>query len=271
MRLVTSRQNSRVKLALQLRAKKKRDLHGLFLIEGERELERAVEAGLRFESVFVDKSQALEPTRSELLAHIVSESNPELVYVDESIMQLVSYRGSSSGIVAIAHKFSVDLEGLSVSENCLVLIAAGLEKPGNLGSILRSADASGTDAVIVCDQITDVFNPNVVRSSLGTVFSVPVALAERDEALSWSGNHGLSLVASTPSAKRVYSDIDYTKSTAIVVGSESKGLDDVWFERADEIIHLPQLGRSDSLNAAMTATVMLFEARRQRDTGLAVN
>ncbi|MCY3885292.1 MAG: RNA methyltransferase [Gammaproteobacteria bacterium] len=258
-------------MALQLRAKKKRDEHGLFLIEGERELERAIEAGLQFEFVLADKSQVQDSFRTELLGHIVSVSDSELVYVDKSILRMVCYRGTSSKLVGIAHKFPLELSRLKVTENYLVLIAVGLEKPGNLGSVLRSADASGIDAVIVCDQVTDVFNPNVVRSSLGTVFSVPVALAEREEALSWSGKHGLCLVASTPFGKKIYSDIDYTKATAIVVGSESKGLDDVWFESADEVVHLPQLGQSDSLNAAMTATVMLFEARRQRDLGCGRN
>lgn len=271
MRLLTSRQNPRVKLALQLRTKKKRDARGLFLIEGEHELERAVEAGLCFEFVLIGNNQSREPSSLELIERIVSEMGPELVYVDESIMRLVCYRATSSSMVAIAQQFPLALNRISLSKNGLALIAVGLEKPGNLGSILRSADATGTDAVVVCDQVTDVFNPNVVRSSLGTLFSVPVAVAQRDEVIFWAEQNGIRLIASSPHAPKSYYRIDFTVPSAIVVGSESKGLENDWFSNANEVVNLPQLGKADSLNAAMTATVMLFEARRQRDAAICNN
>lgn len=262
---VTSRHNPRVKLAVQLRAKRKRDTLGLFLIEGERELERAIEAKLHLNFVLVDGNYVESQVYSDLLGRTENCGRPELIVVDESIMRLVCYRGATSRIVAVAPKFSLDLGRISVSVGCLVLIAVGLEKPGNLGSILRSADATGADTVIVCDQVTDVFNPNVVRSSLGTLFSVPVAQANRDQTVEWCRLHGVNLVAATPQATKSYTSVDYSKPVALVIGSEAEGLDDEWFENAEEVVCLPQLGRSDSINAAMAATVMLFEARRQRD------
>ena len=264
---VTSRHNPRVKLAIQLRAKRKRDTHSLFLIEGERELERAVEASLPLDFVLVDEKFVESPPDSDFLARIETSGEPELIVVDESILRLVCYRGATSRIVAVAPKFCLDLSRISVAEDFLALIAVGLEKPGNLGTILRSADATGADAVIVCDQVTDVFNPNVVRSSLGTLFSVTVAQANKVETLKWSQKNGLGMIASTPQSSKQYTDVDYTGSSAIVIGSESQGLDNEWFEQANEVVHLPQLGKSDSVNAAMAATVMLFEARRQRDKG----
>lgn len=265
MRRVSSRQNPRVKLATQLRFKRKRDAEGLFLIEGEREIERAVEAELPFEFVLVDKKFAEGREHSEILTRMKSSGKTEIALADENIMDLVCYRGSDSRMVAVAPKFSLDLNRISATENLLVLIAVGLEKPGNLGTILRSADATGASAVIVCDQVTDVFNPNVVRSSLGTLFSVPIAQATTDSIVKWSQQHAVSLIVTTPQASKSYASVDFTKSSALVIGSESKGLDSEWFEKADEVVHLPQLGRADSLNAAMAATVMLFEARRQRD------
>lgn len=265
MRRVTSRQNPRVKLATQLRFKRKRDAHSLFLIEGEREIERAVEAELPFEFVLVDKTLAEDRVHSELLARLESSGKTEIVLADENILDLVCYRGADSRMVAVAPKFSLDLNRIPTKENFLVLIAVGLEKPGNLGTILRSADATGADAVIVCDQVTDVFNPNVVRSSLGTLFSVPVAQASTEQTVEWSLQHELRLIASSPQSSKSYTAIDYTKPSAIVVGSESKGLDEEWVEKSNEVVYLPQMGRADSVNAAMAATVMLFEARRQRD------
>ncbi len=267
LRHVTSRQNPRVKLATQLRFKRKRDVHGLFLIEGERELERAIEAELPLEFVLVDKTFADDRVHSELLARMESSGKTEILPADENIMDLVCYRGADSRMVAVAPKFSLDLNRISTREDSLVLIAVGLEKPGNLGTILRSADAAGADAVIVCDQVTDVFNPNVVRSSLGTLFSVPVAQATKDSTVEWCRLQGVNLIATTPQASNSYSNVDYTKPSALVIGSESEGLDNDWFEKADEVVYLPQLGQADSLNAAMVATVMLFEARRQRDAG----
>ena len=263
---VTSRHNPRVKLASQLRVKRKRDALGLFLIEGERELERAIEAKLPLEFVLVHESLKTKTEHWDVLSQIESLDHTDLVYANESVMHHVCYRGTSSRMVAVAPKFSLDLKRISVAKNLLVLIAVGLEKPGNLGSILRSTDATGSDAVIVCDQVTDVFNPNVVRSSLGTLFSVPVAQATRDQTVEWCRLHGVKLIAATPQSNKPYTEVDYTNSSAIVVGSESRGLDKEWFERAGEVVHIPQLGRADSLNTAMAATVLLYEALRQRVT-----
>ena len=167
-------------------------------------------------------------------------------------------------MVAVAPMFPLDVERLTTTTNSLYLVAVGMEKPGNLGSMFRSADAVKADGVIVCDENTDVFNPNVVRASLGTLFCVPVARTTIRSLVKWCKDRGVALVATSPQSKTPYTRFDYTQSCGIVIGSESQGLGDQWLEVVDQVVKIPQMGKSDSLNAAMAATVMLFEARRQR-------
>ncbi len=265
MERVSSLRNPRVALALRLHRKRFRDRFGLFLVEGMRELQRAADAGLVVETLFVREQQSSDQSVLELLAKFRETAETHAVSVGDSVLNAISYRGDSAEAVAIAQTFSLELHQLPTPKNALFLVAAGLEKPGNLGSILRSADAVGATGVIICDQVTDLFNPNVVRSSLGTVFCVQVARTTVQPFVRWCVKHNIALVATSPDAETMYTDFDYRKSTAILIGSELGGLDQSWMEFATEYVRLPQKGFADSLNAAMTANAILFEVIRQRD------
>ena len=259
---ITSPQNPRIRHALSLQRRKVREQTGQFLIEGVRELARAVAAGISIELVFVSE-QSVESESTLHLLNALAETS-DVIQVPESLITRLCYRGSNSGVIAIARCFSLDLDHLPTSSNGLFLIAVGLEKPGNLGAILRSADAVGATAVIVADQVLDIWNPNVVRSSLGTLFSVPIARASLNTLCAWCTRHNIALVATSPAASLSYRRHDYRGSTGIVVGCESEGLSQEWLDLSYSVVSLPQEGQADSINAAMAATVMLFEAHRQR-------
>ena len=265
MRRVESLKNPSVKLALSLRDKRKRTSQGLFLIEGQRELQRAAEAGLPVDLVIVDESRTSEPEISGILAQVQRHCDAEVLSANHAVMERVCVRGVDAVAIAIAPMYSLDLSRLKVQENALFLVAAGIEKPGNLGTILRSADAAGATGVIVCDEVTDIFNPNVIRASLGTLFSVPVARTTFAKLLQWARGHSISLVAASPESATPYTRADYTKSVGLIIGNEAQGLRKDWLDKVDVVVSLPQLGQADSLNAAMASTLMVFEARRQRD------
>jgi TrmH family RNA methyltransferase len=180
------------------------------------------------------------------------------------VFEKLSYRDRPDGLLAIAPQLRRALGDLDLGAAPLLVVAEAIEKPGNLGTILRSADAAGVDAVIVCDRCTDVNNPNVVRASIGTLFSVPVAEATSAEAFEALRARGIQIVAATPHAERLYSDVDMTRGTAIVVGAEQYGLSDTWMRQADAAVQIPMLGQADSLNVAAATTILLYEAARQR-------
>ena len=265
LRRVTSFKNPHVKLVLGLREKRNRTRHGLFLIEGQRELQRAAEAGRTVDLVLVAESRASDPVTNSILVRLQGHCDPEILSVTDSVMERVCVRGVDAAVIAAAPSYSLDLSHLSVQSDALFLVAMGIEKPGNLGTILRSADAAGANGVILCDELTDIFNPNVVRASLGTLFSVPVARTTFAELLQWRSSNGIFLAAASPESATPYTQADYTKSVGLIVGNEAQGLSKDWLDSVDVVVSLPQLGQADSLNAAMASTLMLFEARRQRD------
>ena len=176
----------------------------------------------------------------------------------------MAYRDRPEGLLALAPQVRRTLADLRVPAQPLLLVAEAIEKPGNLGTILRSADAAGVHAVIVCDRCTDVNNPNVVRASLGALFSVPVAEAGSPETLAWLRARGIQVLAATPHADREYTDADLVRGVAIVVGAEQYGLSSLWRQQADVQVKIPMLGQSDSLNVAAATTILLYEAVRQR-------
>ena len=187
--------------------------------------------------------------------------------VSTGIFARIAYRGSSEGVISVVKQPALALSDLQIRSNPFYLIAFGLEKPGNVGSILRSADAVACDGVIVCDPRTDFFNPNVIRASIGTVFSVPVAATEPIQLLAWAESRGIDLIATSPSATTTYTETDLTQSCGIVIGEEHGGLPNSFLDRVAQTVSLPVLGKGDSLNAAISAAVMLFETRRQRSGG----
>ena len=180
------------------------------------------------------------------------------------LLEKMAYRERPEGLIAVAKMKRHTLADLPIVENGLYLVAEAVEKPGNLGSILRSADAAGVDGFIICNTFTDLYNPNVIRASTGALFSVPLAEAENEEALAWLREHGIRTLAATPHTENIYTDVDMTQSIAIVVGTEQTGLTELWMKHSDLPVRIPMLGKIDSLNVATATTILLYEAARQR-------
>jgi RNA methyltransferase, TrmH family len=262
---ITSLQNPRLKRLVRLRDRRARDEEKAFLVEGYREVRRALEKKVALEEVYFCRDWFLGENEPALLAG-AEAAGARLFELSKDAFAKVAYRERPDGILAVAPQWQRALSDLSLSEKPLLLVVEAIEKPGNLGTILRSADAAGCDAVIVCDPVTDLFNPNVVRASTGVLFSVPCVVAESAAVLAWLKARRIRTVATTPSAKDLYSDSDLTGPLAVVMGSEQYGLSEFWLGNADLPVRIPMAGQADSLNVAMAALVTLFEAVRQRGT-----
>ncbi len=265
---ITSLQNPRVKRVVRLRDRRDRDRDGRFLIEGYREVLRAVLACLPIEELFTCRGLYLGENEPALVERATERSGARVIEVADTVFRKMSYRDRPDGLIAVAPTPRWDLDSLAerapLGSAPLVLVAQAIEKPGNLGTMLRTADAAGVDAVIVCDKTTDIWNPNVVRASIGTLFTVPVAEGESSAVRTWLRDRGIRLVAATPDAALPYFDADLSGPTAVVIGSEQYGLDAEWLEECEERVQIPMAGEADSLNAAVSAAVVLFEAVRQR-------
>jgi len=182
----------------------------------------------------------------------------------EDVFRKMAYRDRPEGLLAVGPQIHHALDGLSIKEPSLVVVAEAIEKPGNLGTILRTADAAGVDAVLVCDRSTDINNPNVVRASIGTLFTVPAVETSSAETLAWLRQNGFTILAATPHADSRYTDVDLTGNVALVVGTEQYGLSEHWLSEADLKVRIPMLGQADSLNVSAATTILLYEAVRQR-------
>ncbi len=256
--MITSLQNPKIKDAIKLRDRRDRDKTGLFLIEGYRELLRAVDAGWEIESCFFCREFFLGENEDALIAKTVNFACAPQVF------QKLSYRDRPDGILGVAKQRHLKLENLTLSKTPFLLIAESIEKPGNLGTILRSADAAGVDGVLVCDPTTDIFNPNVVRSSVGTLFTKPVIVADSLQTIEFLKKHKIAIVSATPHAKLEFTESDLKVPLAIAVGTEQYGLSKQWMEEADIQVKIPMLGVADSLNVASATTLLLYEVIRQR-------
>lgn len=262
---ITSLQNPRVKTAVRLRDRRAREDSGLMLVEGFHELSLALASGVRPTELFFCPEEA-KADELPLLARLRS-SGTDILEVTSSVQRKLAYREHPDAWLAVAPLPKHRLADLVLGDSPLLVIAEAVEKPGNLGAILRSADAAGADAVIVCDRRTDLFNPNVVRASKGTVFQVPVAEGDSAQVLAWLADRCIRLVAATPAAPRAFWEADLTGGIAIAVGTEKEGLSAAWLDRADLAVHIPMRGRANSLNVAQAATLLLYEAMRQRLRG----
>lgn len=260
---ITSARNERVLGALRLRDRRGRDAAGLTLVEGYRENRRALEAGVRPVALYFCRALFLGAHEDEVLASAAA-AGADLLDCSEPVFRKISYRDRPDGLLSVVPIVRRSLSDLAVGPAPLVLVMERVEKPGNLGTMLRTSDAAGVDAALVCDPCTDVYNPNAVRASLGTLFTVPVVETDTAAALAWLRGHGLRILAATPSAQRPHFECDMTGPVAIAVGAEQYGLSSTWMEAADERVLIPMLGRCDSLNVAAAATILLFEAVRQR-------
>jgi RNA methyltransferase, TrmH family len=265
-KVVTSTTNPGVKEVVKLRTARHRRETGLFPVEGYREIKRGLEGGIAVEQMWCCPELFLGENEEELV-DLAEQRGAEIIEVTREPFEKMSYRDRPEGLLAVCSFYDTSLESIELSETPLVLVVESIEKPGNLGTMLRAATAAGVDAVIVADPTTDVFNPNVVRSSIGTCFIVPLAVASTDESLSWLRAKKLKILGATPDAQIAHWDADLGGPTAIVVGSEQYGLSDRWLAEADEKVVIPMPGESiDSLNAAASAAVLLFEAVRQRSS-----
>ena len=261
---ITSTNFSLVKLAQALHKKSTRDQEGLFTIEGVRELVLAVDNGVQLHSLFMYEGYPLEGDPTHVIKKALDQmENVNLLSVTDRVFQSMCYR-SNSGLIAIAHKHDVHLDKFEPSDQAFIVICSGFEKPGNLGAVMRSADAVGAHAVVIESPVLDVFNPNVVRASIGTMFTTPVILSEFDRLLFWLQQHSVVVIATSPDADTNYVKYIYPNRVAIVVGNEAHGLDHRWLKNARDVVSIPQLGQADSLNAATSATVVMYEVLRQR-------
>jgi TrmH family RNA methyltransferase len=260
---LTSTHNPRVRAALALRERRARDRDGRTLVEGHDELLLALESGAALGDLFYCPALFSVPDPDTLLGRAAA-AGARLVEVDRRVFDRLAYREHPDGFLAVAAIPRRSLAELSLGKNPLIVIVEALEKPGNLGAILRTADAAGVDALIACDSLTDWGNPNVVRASKGTVFSVQTAEASTAKTIDWLREHGISILAATPSATRLYYDMDLCEPVALVVGAERQGLSAAWLARQEEWALVPMQGRANSLNVATVAALLMYEAVRQR-------
>ncbi|MBS1368559.1 MAG: RNA methyltransferase [Lentisphaeria bacterium] len=260
---IMSAQNEAVKHVIKLRDRRPREKEQLTVLEGYRELTRAREYGMELVECYFSPSHFLGENEFPLLEALASEG-VRVAEVAPHLLDRMAYRERPEGLIAIAKMKRHTLSVLPAVENGLYLVAEAVEKPGNLGSILRSADAAGVDGLIICNKCTDLYNPNVIRASTGALFTVPLAEAENDEAYAWLKEHGIKTLAATPHTENIYTDVDMTQAVAIVVGTEQTGLTELWMEHSDLPVRIPMLGKIDSLNVATATTILLYEAARQR-------
>ena len=257
---ITSNQNPRIRNFQHLLKARERRNQGVFVLEGILEIGKAAAAGYHFKSVFF----CPDIISAKAVEELIDENHEEVFSVSTEIFEKIAYRENSGGIVILAEPQEHKLENLKLKEQPLLIVLEAVEKPGNLGAILRTADAAAVDAVIICDPQTDLYNPNVVRSSIGCLFSVPVAVASSAEVINWLGMKKISIYCTALSASVPYHTINFKRSSAIVLGTEATGITKTWLDASDNNIIIPMLGQADSLNVSTAAAIVVFEARRQR-------
>lgn len=257
--LITSPQNPKIKNILSLEKARERKRQNVFIIEGLKELSLAVEGTYNLHSIFF----CPEIVSAETVLAIVPRENL-LVPVQQAVFEKIAYRDSTGGIIALAEQKQHALQNIQLRKDPLVLILEAVEKPGNLGAILRTSDAANVDAVIICDPQTDFYNPNVIRSSVGCIFTTQLASATSAHTIQWLKQNNIRIFATHLHASKPYYEIDYTLPSAIVMGTESTGLSDTWVQQSEASIIIPMQGKIDSMNVSTAAAVIVFEATRQR-------
>lgn len=263
---ITSAQNPKIKMLLALGEKSRtRRENALFVVEGRREILHCLESGYRVKALF-SCPEIISGRDEEMIAAQCGE-DVSLFRVTEAVYEKIACRKGTEGIVAEVEMKNTRLEDIRLRENPLVLVLESVEKPGNLGAVLRTADAADADAVIICDPLTDLYNPNLIRASLGAVFTVPTVAATSGETIKWLKDNNIKIYTAQLQDSSWYYDTDMRCGTAIVMGTESTGLSDVWRMSADAHVKIPMLGRLDSLNVSVSAAVLAFEAVRQRHSG----
>lgn len=253
---ITSLQNPRVKFIVKLRDdRRQRQRDRLMLVEGFDEISLAITAGHQPQTLL---------TAPEIASRQMESISTEMITVNRAVFEKISYRENPDGWLGIFPIPKTSLDDLKLSDVSLVIVAESVEKPGNLGAILRTADAAGVDAVLVCDPRVDLWNPNVVRASRGTIFTVPTVETENSNALAWVRSRKMQLIAATPSTEVFYTDVNLREPVAIAVGTEDEGLTDFWLSNADVKVKIPMMGKVNSLNVSIATALLTYEALRQR-------
>ena len=257
---ISSTKNPRIKNLIALQKSKERKDQKLFTIEGVREVSLAQQSGFEIKEVYI-----CPPIHQQDPAYPVLTNGVEVFEITKEVFSKIAYRESNGGIIAVATAKKQSLEQLPAGDNPLYLVLESVEKPGNIGAMLRTADAAGLSGVIVCDPSTDFYNPNVVRSSIGCLFTVPVAACTNEELMKWVRHKNIRTYAAVLSDRaKAYHEQDYTGPAAFLLGAESTGLSDFWIQHADELVVIPMKGKIDSMNVSNAAAVLVFEAMRQR-------
>ncbi|HCW06079.1 MAG TPA: rRNA methyltransferase [Cytophagales bacterium] len=256
---ITSTQNPKVKSLMALEKPRERRKQQLFIIEGKKEIELALEGGYKIGNIFFcDEITSLEEIPNQL------KDEKLIIPVSKEVFDKIAVRESTGGVIAVAEQKPHLLSQMKLRKNPLLLLLESVEKPGNLGAILRTADAAGVDGVIICDPQTDFYNPNVIRSSVGCVFTNQLAAVSSDEALTWLKKNQIKIFCTSLQAAKPYHEIDFTQPCAIVMGTEATGLSEVWTKNSDANIIIPMQGKVDSMNVSNATAVVVFEALRQR-------
>ena len=261
---LTSPSNPKLKHVVKLRSCAAREESGEMIVEGYRECRRALDNGYRPRAIFHCPDLYLKNENEPALVDECAARGAEVYTCSKVCFGKIAYKERPDGLLMVGPHVSIGLKDLRLPENALVIVTEAIEKPGNLGTILRSADAAKVAAVIVCDRTTDIHNPNVVRASTGTMFSVPIVEATSDEALGFLKAHGFRILAATPHAEKLHFEEDLTGNVAIALGAEQYGLTAKWMDGADLRVRIPMLGLADSLNVSAAATILVYEAVRQR-------
>ncbi|MBF0385957.1 MAG: RNA methyltransferase [Candidatus Omnitrophica bacterium] len=262
-KIITSLQNPKIKDIVRLRDSKGREETGLTLIDGVREIRRAIDAGVSFTELFLCREVLGDYEEFDLVKKFLLMRKP--VYeAPAGVFNKIIYGNRNEGVLAVCKQPKKNLEAINLSKQPLIIIVESVEKPGNLGAILRSADAAGVDAVLITDTKTDLYNPNVIRSSIGTVFNVSSVVTNNEGALKFIKSNNIKIFAASPEASMLYVEADFRKPTAIILGSEEAGLSIFWKDHADYKMKIPMRGKGDSLNVSSTAAILVYEALRQR-------
>jgi RNA methyltransferase, TrmH family len=262
-KIITSPQNPLIKNVLLLTEKaRERKSQNCIVIEGCREVRLALGAGFHIHTLLFCKDFISETDLHALTA--LTDQPIDLIEVPAEIYNRMAYRKDHEGVIALAEPNRITFTDLKLRKNPLILVVETVEKPGNLGALLRTADAATLDAVIICDPQTDLFNPNTIRSSIGCIFTVPVITSTSEETIAWLRREKIRMFATAIPGKEFYHAMDYKQSSAIIMGSEANGLTPTWMRQADVLIEIPMKGKIDSMNVSVSAAIVLFEALRQR-------
>ena len=261
---ITSPSNPKLKYVVRLRSCATREESGEMIVEGYRECRRALDLGYHPRAIFHCPDLYLKSENEPALVADAQKAGAEVYTCSKVCFEKIAYKERPDRLLMVGPHVSIKLKDLKLPENALVIVTEAIEKPGNLGTILRSADAAKVAAVIVCDRTTDIHNPNVVRASTGTMFSVPIVEATSDEALQFLKAHNFKILAATPHAAKLHFEVNLTGNVAIALGAEQYGLTAKWMDGAELRVRIPMLGLADSLNVSAAATILVYEAVRQR-------